>query len=102
MPLVQVIWAWVLANPGMALAIGAAIYAFLTKKITLQGLIQTILEDIKVVVKPNDPTPPGPDQVKPDVAALLQELIQLLLKAKAEKDPETEAAVLKVMASYGK
>lgn len=105
------IWAWIAANPAFATAIGVALYALLTKKITLSGFINQIIHDFLVAIGKKDPnvpvvTPPV-DPVNPvvdpvpqfDVSTLLQLLIPLLLKAKASGDKESEEAVLKVMAT---
>lgn len=91
----QAIIAWITAHPMQALAIGLALYAFLTKKITLQGLLQEIVKDIQNVVNPGPG--PAPDPAAPTLDTLLQQLVAILVQARSKGDAELEQATLKLI-----
>ena len=100
------IWAWMVANPAFAAAIIGGIYAVFTKKITLGGLFSQLIKDFMTIIgkppatpgTPATPETPVADPSKPlDIATLLQLLLPLLLKAKAEGNKADEEAVLRVM-----
>lgn len=85
---------WAYANPGFAAAIVVAIYAFATKKLTVQGLIQEIIADIQRYVKGPGPAPTPAPAPTDELLALLQQLITLLNDAKQSGDREQEASAL--------
>jgi hypothetical protein len=102
MQFIAQIWEWAQANPGVAMALVAAIYAFATKKLTLQGLFAEILKDVQLLFKPQPTPPPGPTPAPgPSTTPaldLLQQLIALLLHARASGDKELEDATMKLIA----
>ena len=93
----QAIIAWITAHPMQALAIGLALYAFLTKKITLQGLLQEIVKDIQNVVNPGPGPGPAPDPAAPTLDTLLQQLVAILVQARSKGDAALEQATLKLI-----
>lgn len=91
--------AWIYANPTLAAAIAVAIFAFMTGKITIAGLIAAITDAFKpkippvVVVDPANPAPPSPN----NWLTMIQMILALITKARAEGDKAAEEAALKLL-----
>lgn len=97
MPLLTAILEFVQANPYISFVIAA----FILMKF---GLIdaKTVLDFLNVIKRPEPAPSPAPVPADPapaplDLRRLIEQLIPLLLKAKAEGDTETETAILRVM-----